>query len=323
MTASTSPIRRRVATAALAFAVVSGGAFLSASPAFAATETPTPTETTTPTETAPVIDPIVTPAAAEISAEEFAANGIFFQGEGFDPESGEPVVVDIAYGDEGAPLEETATVDENGAFGYTVNYEGAEAPTEGVYTFTFTQGENVASTQVTIGEAPVETTEEPTETTTPTYDGPVGDVTQDVFAPSDVVTYTLANFTPGALADVTISGPVEGSLEVEIGEDGTYAGEITYNEYDATTGEVIRRLDFPTGEYSVTVTERETGNTVTFTFTVAGETDQAPVTDDNGNSLESTGSDDMFGIAGLGLLVLGAGVGALALNRRLSAKRAK
>ncbi|KAB1648108.1 hypothetical protein [Pseudoclavibacter endophyticus] len=322
MTASTSPIRRRVAAASLAFAVVSGGAFLSATPAFATGPTDPTTDAPTPTETteAPVLAPAVQADATELTPEDFAANGITFAGSGFDP-VGDPVVVNVAAAGDSADLPAEATVAEDGTFGYTVTFEDEGLPVEGTYTFTFTQGEGEgalsASVDVVVAAAG--------ETTTPTYEGPIGNATQEVFAPGDVVTYTLANFTPSAEAEVAITGPIDGSLPITIGEDGTYAGEITYNEYDAVTGDIIRRLDFPVGEYTVTVTEAGTGNTVTFTFTIAGESageGEAPQAGDD-SSLAPTGSDDVFGIAGLGLLVVGFGVGALALNRRLAARRAE
>lgn len=336
MTASTSAFRARFAAAAVAFAVVSGGALATAAPAFATT-TPvetTPEETTTSvepsddttTEPAATTEAPATEPSATVNANVILPNErLGYQLAGFTPGATVEVVIN---GPASGSIQ--ATIGEDGTYAGEISYveidtDGNESDIDfpvGSYTVDVYEAEGDLRAAFTFEV--VTAMPEPTATEEAPAD-PVASATQDTFLPSDVVTYTGANFTPDATFTAQVDGPVSGTLEGTVGEDGTIGGEITYNEYDGETNELIQRIDFPVGEYTVTITDTE-GLTATFTFTIAGPVAETTVTPtpgtvvDSSDQLATTGGEDVFGIAGLGLLVAGAGVATLALRRRLASK---
>ena len=358
MTHSTRAFRARIAAASLAFAVVSGGALATAAPALA-DETGTPTSSSTITPSVPGGDgstsssPTGTPTATAAPSVTFDKTAVLpseevtYYGVGFTPGVPVNVVID---GPGDADLAFEQMPDAEGRVIKTLTYNTVDADGAplgrvdfpvGEYTVTLAQAglEAPVSGAFVVSEDGATTTPPADDDTTETPAGPLAAATQDTFLPSDVVTYVLANFTPGADVSISIDGPAAGELTATIGDDGTYAGEITYNRVDGETGEQLDRIDFPVGAYTVTVVEAGSDRTATFSFEIVapgseggstptathgstagagtpGASTGAGGSQQGGNTLATTGADDVFGIAGLGLLVAGAGVATLALRRR-------
>ncbi|MGO2110263.1 MAG: hypothetical protein ACTH31_01480 [Pseudoclavibacter sp.] len=280
----------------------------------AATETETP-ETTTPAATTPEAEaPALSAPAERMGAYQSAVDGFTLTGSGFEP--GVPVTLMV--GD--TVISDALVPDAAGVVTYSYGGNAfGEAWELGVTTWTMTQGGATATTSV-------EFYDDSDEYTYPLSGGTF----QDTFAPSDTVDYYLLGFTPGATVTIAIEGPESGSFEVTIGDDGTFTGQIVFAEYDVDTGAELGRLDFPVGTYVVTATDPATGDVVNFEFTVVGESGGEPAggaqtgdsgQSNNGNSLAPTGSDDLFGVAGLGLLLADAGVTAISLGRRRATQR--
>lgn len=315
---STSKLRSRLSAVAVAFAVVAGGAFATAAPAFAETTTPTPPASTTPAE----YTPSVTAPVAVFTVSELAeGTSVSFQGEGFAPNVAAQVTVSFGDSDPAAVTPD-AIIGEDGLLEYNAGVEPGDITAAGPYTFTFTQTLEDGSTVTASATIEVIADEAP---------APSAITDKSVYQPSETVAYLLENFTPGAVVELSIDGPATGVLRADVGEDGTVAGEIVYNEYNADTGEVIRQVDFPIGVYTVTVTEVGSDLTASFTFEVvdpnaSDDDSDDSASDDNAagggssadgsDQLATTGAEDVFGIAGLGLLAATAGLGMIALRRR-------
>ncbi len=243
----------------------------------------------------------------------------------------------------------------------TQDYTDASGPAQHVVTFTFTIAaeststptpttepsattEPTATAEPTATPVPTETatptptsTATPSPTTTPTVEAPVAYANASSFLPTDDIDYTAQNFTPGLALDITVVYPDGASVEVEpiddsvVAEDGTFSGALI-NQSGAP---------LPLGEYTVTLSQ-SSGLSASFTFLVAeanpGTTTAptattAPVPGGNGGNgggtntghtspeLATTGAEDAFGAAGIGLLALATGAGVL-VARRLAAKKA-
>lgn len=329
-----STLRRRLAAGAIAFAVVSGASLASAVPAFAATtpvdETPvattpaaddttaeTPIAETPDAETADVAvaEPTLTASQTTLTVSEMNAGALTITASGYEP--GTEVRITLQYPSHTVWLD-FMTADANGQLVYTfVPAEGTSYRAEVFDIVVYSGSVQTNPVRITVVDDDDDTTDE----------GATATATQSTFAPGDAVTYVGAGFQAGAEASITVAGPVSGSFTEQVGDDGTVAGEITYNETDAVTGEVIRRLDWPVGTYSVTIDDGV--NSVTFEFIIVGADGQtpapsatetprgeAPSTGSKPDELVQTGAEDVFGIAGLGLLLAGAGAAALVLRRR-------
>ncbi|SJM60722.1 5'-nucleotidase C-terminal domain-containing protein [Gulosibacter sp. 10] len=122
----------------------------------------------------------------------------------------------------------------------------------------------------------------------------------------DGVPYAGANWAPDYYVEVTVTTP-EGEAELdplETDENGVFEGLLIYSTYDEATGEIIEEnVEFPVGEYTLTVTQDVPADaegvstadaeqlTASTTFTV-GDPDDTPVptpTDDA--DADSSGTD--------------------------------
>ncbi|WP_371029644.1 hypothetical protein [Pseudoclavibacter sp. JSM 162008] len=331
----------------------------------AATESATPTETTAPTESAPATTTPTeestptstpdesTPAEPTETAEAPAAAGAATK-PSFTPDEGITYVltglapeaplssITLTFpdgtaqavpagagnswdvGEDGSyagEITNTALFDE-GDYSVTVTQDyvdAAGAPAQNVVTFGF----NVAA--VSTG------TPTPTAEPTPTVEAPVAYANADSFLPTDNITYTAQNFTPGLALDITVVYPDGSSVTVDptddsvVAEDGTYPG-VLINQSG---------VPLPVGEYTVTLSQ-SSGLSATFTFLIAEATPgtttaptstAAPASNGGTNTghttpeLATTGAEDVFGAAGIGLLALATGAGVL-VARRLAAKKA-
>lgn len=215
-----------------------------------------------------------------------------------------------------------ATADENGAVSGELNYrtydeDGTDlGPADwplGVYTVTITDRATGAKAQDSFEIA--ESTVAPVTLI----------LSKNEYAPGETVPYVASGF--GATTELTISleGPVGGSYNGTTDDLGVLAGELEYYQYDEVTGEHLGRLDWPAGTYTLTVTDPVTGQTASATFTVVGSRGgsnpggSGSQGGGRGDTLATTGATDLFGAAGLGLLLASAGVAVVGLRRRRAA----
>ncbi|PPF44469.1 hypothetical protein C5B85_09990 [Pseudoclavibacter sp. AY1F1] len=350
-----------VLTAAPAFAATTTPPATPVETTPAATESAAPTETTAPTETSseestPSSTPseeAATPAPTE-SAEAPAAagattkpsftpdEGITYVLTGLAPETklssitltlpdGSAVAVPAAAGN-------AWTTDAEGTYAGEITSTGLLA--EGAYSATVTQdytddagqpAQNVVNFSFAVA-AVATATPTPTVDPTPTVEAPVAYANAGSFLPTDDISYTAQHFTPGLALDITVVYPDGSSVEVEptddsvVAEDGTYPGVLINQSGTA----------LPVGEYTVTLSQ-SSGLSATFTFLIAEATPggttsptttAAPAGNGGGTNtghktpeLATTGAEDVFGAAGIGLLALATGAGVL-VARRLAAKKA-
>lgn len=349
-----------VLTAAPAFAATTTPPTSPVETTPAATETAEPTETTTPVETTPAEESTPTstptesaPAEPTETAEAPAAAGAATK-PSFTPDEGITYVLTGLSPD--APLSSitltfpdgTSTavpagagnawaVDEEGQYAGEITNSALFA--EGDYSVTVTQNYTDAAGQpaqnvVTFGfnvAAVATATPTPTVDPTPTVEAPVAYANAGSFLPTDDISYTAQNFTPGLALDITVVYPDGSSVKVDptddsvVAEDGTYPG-VLINQSGAP---------LPVGEYTVTLSQ-SSGLSATFTFLIAEATPgtttsptttAAPAGNGGTNTghktpeLATTGAEDVFGAAGIGLLALATGAGVL-VARRLAAKKA-
>lgn len=324
------------------------------------TESTTPTETTpaetTPAETTPAEEstPVEsTPAEPTGTAEAPAAEGAATK-PSFTPDEGVTYVltglapntklssITLTLPD-GSAVAVPAAADNSWTTDAEGTYSGEITSTgllpEGDYSVTVTQNYNDAAGQpaqnvVTFGfnvAALATATPTPTVDPTPTVEAPVAYATAGSFLPTENITYVAQHFTPGVALDITVVYPDGTSVEVEptddsvVAEDGTYSGELINQS----------GVPLPLGEYTVQLSQ-EGGLSASFTFLVAEATPgattaptatAAPAGNGGTNTghktpeLATTGAEDVFGAAGIGLLALATGAGVL-VARRLAAKKA-
>ena len=324
------------------------------------TESTTPTETTpaetTPAETTPAEEstPVEsTPAEPTETAEAPAAEGAATK-PSFTPDEGVTYVltglapntklssITLTLPD-GSAVAVPAAADNSWTADAEGTYSGEITSTgllpEGDYSVTVTQNYNDAAGQpaqnvVTFGfnvAALATATPTPTVDPTPTVEAPVAYATAGSFLPTENITYVAQHFTPGVALDITVVYPDGTSVEVEptddsvVAEDGTYSGELINQS----------GVPLPLGEYTVQLSQ-EGGLSASFTFLVAEATPgattaptatAAPAGNGGTNTghktpeLATTGAEDVFGAAGIGLLALATGAGVL-VARRLAAKKA-
>lgn len=324
------------------------------------TESTTPTETTpaetTPAETTPAEEstPVEsTPAEPTETAEAPAAEGAATK-PSFTPDEGVTYVltglapntklssITLTLPD-GSAVAVPAAADNSWTTDAEGTYSGEITSTgllpEGDYSVTVTQNYNDAAGQpaqnvVTFGfnvAALATATPTPTVDPTPTVEAPVAYATAGSFLPTENITYVAQHFTPGVALDITVVYPDGTSVEVEptddsvVAEDGTYSGELINQS----------GVPLPLGEYTVQLSQ-EGGLSASFTFLVAEATPgattaptatAAPAGNGGTNTghktpeLATTGAEDVFGAAGIGLLALATGAGVL-VARRLAAKKA-
>ncbi|KAB1656721.1 hypothetical protein F8O01_10070 [Pseudoclavibacter chungangensis] len=184
------------------------------------------------------------------------------------------------------------------------------------------------------------TSSDPAASTPTTSEAPVeATISTDKanYAPTDTVLYAGTGWLPGEKVTILVEGPLSGTLEVIPAEDGTIADQIVVVEVDQDGNETGGSGVWPEGSYTVTATQEQpdeetpggdegTSNelvsaTTTFTVGDAAAAPSTPAPSQTPRQLAETGADDVFGIAGLGLLVAGAGAAAL-IGRRLIAKKA-
>lgn len=323
-------------------------------------ESTTPTETTpaetTPAETTPAEEstPVEsTPAEPTETAEAPAAEGAATK-PSFTPDEGVTYVltglapntklssITLTLPD-GSAVAVPAAADNSWTTDAEGTYSGEITSTgllpEGDYSVTVTQNYNDAAGQpaqnvVTFGfnvAALATATPTPTVDPTPTVEAPVAYATAGSFLPTENITYVAQHFTPGVALDITVVYPDGTSVEVEptddsvVAEDGTYSGELINQS----------GVPLPLGEYTVQLSQ-EGGLSASFTFLVAEATPgattaptatAAPAGNGGTNTghktpeLATTGAEDVFGAAGIGLLALATGAGVL-VARRLAAKKA-
>ena len=324
------------------------------------TESTTPAETTpaetTPAETTPAEEstPVEsTPAEPTETAEAPAAEGAATK-PSFTPDEGVTYVltglapntklssITLTLPD-GSAVAVPAAADNSWTTDAEGTYSGEITSTgllpEGDYSVTVTQNYNDAAGQpaqnvVTFGfnvAALATATPTPTVDPTPTVEAPVAYATAGSFLPTENITYVAQHFTPGVALDITVVYPDGTSVEVEptddsvVAEDGTYSGELINQS----------GVPLPLGEYTVQLSQ-EGGLSASFTFLVAEATPgattaptatAAPAGNGGTNTghktpeLATTGAEDVFGAAGIGLLALATGAGVL-VARRLAAKKA-
>lgn len=356
-----------VLTAAPAFAATTTPAPTPVETAPATTEPATPAETTpaettpvetTPAETTPVETTpaettpaeTATPTATEEAAVPagMATKPSFTQGEpityvlsGFEPgKTITSVTLTLPDGSVVAvPSVDGAdfTVLEDGTFAGEITSTGP-APV-GDYSVTVTQDFTDAASQpsqntATFGfniAAPATTTPTPTTDPTPTVEAPVAYANAGSFLPTDDISYTAENFTPGLDLEVTVVYPdgesvvAEGNDETVVAEDGTYMG-LLINKSGAplALGEYTVHLSQSSGlsaSFTFLVAEATPGTTTTPSSTAAPAGNGGTNSGTKSPELATTGAEDVFGAAGIGLLALATGAGVL-VARRLATKKA-
>ena len=321
------------------------------------TESTTPTETTpaetTPAETTPAEESTPVESTPAETAEAPAAEGAATK-PSFTPDEGVTYVltglapntklssITLTLPD-GSAVAVPAAADNSWTTDAEGTYSGEITSTgllpEGDYSVTVTQNYNDAAGQpaqnvVTFGfnvAALATATPTPTVDPTPTVEAPVAYATAGSFLPTENITYVAQHFTPGVALDITVVYPDGTSVEVEptddsvVAEDGTYSGELINQS----------GVPLPLGEYTVQLSQ-EGGLSASFAFLVAEATPgattaptatAAPAGNGGTNTghktpeLATTGAEDVFGAAGIGLLALATGAGVL-VARRLAAKKA-
>lgn len=321
------------------------------------TESTTPTETTpaetTPAETTPAEESTPVESTPAETAEAPAAEGAATK-PSFTPDEGVTYVltglapntklssITLTLPD-GSAVAVPAAADNSWTTDAEGTYSGEITSTgllpEGDYSVTVTQNYNDAAGQpaqnvVTFGfnvAALATATPTPTVDPTPTVEVPVAYATAGSFLPTENITYVAQHFTPGVALDITVVYPDGTSVEVEptddsvVAEDGTYSGELINQS----------GVPLPLGEYTVQLSQ-EGGLSASFAFLVAEATPgattaptatAAPAGNGGTNTghktpeLATTGAEDVFGAAGIGLLALATGAGVL-VARRLAAKKA-
>lgn len=271
---SMTAFSKRIAATAAAAALTAGGVFAIATPAFAAT--------TTPTETT---------AAAQIFVDantiESGTTSLGWVAEGLQP--GDTYTITLSAPGELYQVPPTGgneyVVADNGTASGEIKFDDGASFSDGDYVLTLTPAtggpisveftvaaaEETTPAETTPATTPAETTPETTPAVTePAETVPVDEPTVVVDADSIVsgttgINWAAAGFTPGAtytLTIVTADGafevaPPEGAEPI-VDENGLASSQLTFNG-----GEVI-----PDGEYTLVVETAEPAASATVTFTV-------------------------------------------------------
>ncbi|CAG7844679.1 hypothetical protein USB125703_00922 [Pseudoclavibacter triregionum] len=325
---SAQSTRTRATALALAFGIVAGGAAIIGAPAYAATETPAPTAdaSATPVETTTPVEAGVATDKPSYTMDEFMAGSVNYFATGFAPE----VELEIAIV---APDGTTNPVNVADPIipGADGSYSGSLTPTgtwpEGNYVIVLaTKDKSLPQQSATAGFTVGTVAPTPTETATPTPErvqqgiitNGTDNVVDQAVAQAEGVQYLVTGFLPGA--ELVISGTEADGSEMVFDSNEAIVVDGEGNASGYITG------DWPTGFYTITITDPATGEAVTISFEIAAASaTPAPSVDTVGGGqqaptapqLAETGAE-AFGPAGLALATLVAGAGVLVASRRLA-----
>ncbi|WP_282828252.1 hypothetical protein [Gulosibacter sediminis] len=284
---------KRIAATAAAAALTAGGVFAVATPAFAATTTPTATDEAVEAQL------VVDPQATETPEPTETATPTPEPTETATPE---PTETETPEPTETSTPEPTETEEPTPTATET---EAEEAPALAIEQDTYTQSETLSGVNYAgAGWAPgVEITIEVTEPNgSTTVISPVGDPESDIA--------------------VDENGEFAGTVTYTTYEDTNGNGQ--YDVGEPSSAEVL-----PVGDYTITATQDDVTETIAFSV-VADASESIPASDgedtsnnnsgSNGDSLAVTGADDaaLLGMLAGGLVLVAAGATTMVVRRRQS-----
>ncbi len=280
------------------------------------TQTPEPTETPGPTQTQ---QPTATPIPGEVTlstdaSEYLLRSTVTFRGEGFTP--GAEVTIEL----HSNPVKVADVVaDENGAIEGKFTVPATTAP--GAHRVVAVESaDKTASAEITVLEPQLEVT--PVKASA--ADSTDGFYVEGAHWPANTELSFVVTGPNGYRAELT---------DVITNDDGAFAQQLTWAEFDAEGNLIADNLEFPAGTYTVTVTDGEFTQKITFTVTGsdaslpekadtqsgAAGVNSADVTD----KLATTGASNMTPLLVATLLVLAAGASMVALRRRNAERNAE
>lgn len=261
--------------------------------------------------------PTVDPAEVKLTTDtsEYLLRGtVIFQGEGFTP--GADVKIEL----HSTPVKVADVVaDENGEIKGEFQVPAATEP--GKHEVVAIESEDkTATADITVLEPKLEVN--PVEASA--VDSTAGFYVEGANWPANTELSFVVAGPNGYRAELT---------DVVTNEDGAFAQQLTWAKYDAEGNLIANNQEFPAGTYTVTVTDGEFTQEITFTVTASdtepGQTDggkpdtgKAPSGKGGMNSVDvtdklaTTGASDVTPLLVATFLVLAAGASLVALRRR-------